>query len=170
MPLPLGCQTESKDSDARWLKKGKRSYFGYKGFVRVDSDDGFIEQVKVTPANESEVKHLESLTSDLESKKVYADKAYHSAANEESLKKRGLKNGIMHRAFRNRPLSAREKLRNRLISKIRFRVEQCFGTLKRKFLCARAAYRGQPKVEMQLRLKSICYNLLKAANKVEWAT
>lgn len=162
-------QTQSKDPDARWLKKGNKSFFGYKGFARVDAEDGFIEDVLARPANESETKHLDNLTQDLESKKIYTDKAYHSEANQTLLKNKKLKNGIMHRAFRGHPLSAREKLRNKLISKIRFRVEQCFGTLKRKFGLARASYRGRFKVETQMRLKAICYNLLKAANKLEWA-
>jgi transposase, IS5 family len=33
---------ESKDKDAKWLKKGNRSYFGYKGFLTTDTDDGYI--------------------------------------------------------------------------------------------------------------------------------
>jgi len=36
----------------------------------------------------------------------------------------------MHRARKNKPLSARQKLANQLISKKRYIVEQCFGTIK----------------------------------------
>lgn len=32
---------ESVDQDAGWLKKGKKSYFGYRGFARLDKE-GFI--------------------------------------------------------------------------------------------------------------------------------
>jgi len=49
----------SADNDARWLKKGNRSYFGYKGFVVVDAEDGYITKVHMTPANQSEVSTLE---------------------------------------------------------------------------------------------------------------
>ncbi len=31
-------QKESCDGDAKWLKKGKKSYFGYKGFVSTDNE------------------------------------------------------------------------------------------------------------------------------------
>lgn len=51
--------SESADSDARWLKKGKKTFFGYKGFVATDSDDGFINLVKVESANVAEVNQLE---------------------------------------------------------------------------------------------------------------
>lgn len=75
----------------------------------------------------------------------------------------------MRKSYRNKPLSAREKLRNRLISKVRFIVEQAFGTLKRRLDASRSAYIGLKKVAAQLRLKAICFNLLKAVNKVEMA-
>ena len=51
--------TISCDPDARWLKKGNRSYFGYKAFVCADAKHGFILNVDVTPANVSEVRSME---------------------------------------------------------------------------------------------------------------
>ena len=49
---------ESCDPDARWLKKGKRSYYGYKMFLSTQEDDGFIEGISITPANQSEVTYF----------------------------------------------------------------------------------------------------------------
>ncbi|MEI2658619.1 MAG: transposase [Nitrosomonas sp.] len=72
----------------------------------------------------------------------------------------------MHRAYKNKPLSARQKLANQLISKKRYIVEQCFGTIKRLFRMGRASYFGTVKVNAQVILKSICMNLKKAANKI----
>jgi len=48
----------SVDPDARWLKKGKKSYFGYKGFAVVDGKQGYIDHIRVKPANASEVRSL----------------------------------------------------------------------------------------------------------------
>jgi IS5 family transposase len=50
----------SADKDARWLKKGKRSFFGYKSFVTVGAEQGYVERVAVTPANVSESRSRES--------------------------------------------------------------------------------------------------------------
>ena len=72
----------------------------------------------------------------------------------------------MHRAYKNKPLSARQKLANKLISKKRYIVEQCFGTAKRLFIMGRASYFGTVKVNARVILKSICMNLKKAANKI----
>ena len=162
-------QTESCDPDARWLKKGNRCYFGYKGFMRVDDEDGYIEHVHAKSANESEVKELPALLNGVKDRRLYADKAYASKTNDAQLSTAHIKNGIMSKASRGHPLNHWQKIRNRLISKVRFRVEQSFGTLKRRFHFHRASYFGILKVETQMRLKAICYNLLKAARKVEWA-
>jgi IS5 family transposase len=70
----------------------------------------------------------------------------------------------MEKAKRNKPLSLWQKRFNRLISKIRYKVEQGFGTLKRRFAFARASYRCLEKVQGQMILKSLAFNLLKALN------
>jgi len=76
------------------------------------------------------------------------------------------RDGIMRKAARNRPLRASEKRFNKLISKRRFRVEQCFGTMKRLFGLHRARYFGVTKTHAQLAMAAIRQNLLKAANKI----
>ena len=48
----------------------------------------------------------------------------------------------MYKAKRGRPLSNHQKKFSKLISKTRLQVEQCFGTLKRKFDMARSSYMG----------------------------
>ena len=60
----------------------------------------------------------------------------------------------------------RQKRFNKLISKQRFRVEGCFGTMKRLFGLHRARYFGVAKTHAQLVMAAISQNLLKAANKI----
>jgi len=127
-----------------------------------DSEHGFIEQVHVTSANISEVKELPRVIEGIEMKCLYADKGYASADNREMLKRLGVEDGIMHKAVRNRALTDEEKIHNRAISKRRFVVERCFGTLKRQFKFTRASYCSRLKGEGQMILKAIAYNLLKA--------
>lgn len=124
----------------------------------------------VTPANLSEVKQLEHMVDELKKGvRVQTDKGFFSEGNKDLLKSRGLKNGIMYKAFRNKPLTARMKKFNTLISKTRYRIEQCFGTIKRRFSYVRASYFGTDKVHTQFLMKSICHNLLKAVNKIQIA-
>ena len=43
----------SADKEATWIKKGKKSLLGYKGYERCDAE-GMIEKVHVTPANKED--------------------------------------------------------------------------------------------------------------------
>ena len=156
---------ESKDPDARWVKKGKKFHFGYKGFANVD-EEGYYNELHTESANESEVNKLEKVTKEIKAKNLLADKGYASAKNREYLKSIGVKDGIMHKAVVNKPLTIEQKLINKVISKNRYRVEQTFGTLKRILKFERASYTTKRKVQAQFTLKAICSNLLKAVNKI----
>ena len=79
-----------------------------------------------------------------------ADKGYASQANRSELNRRGLKDGIMHKAARGCPMTADQQQRNHHIKLKRWVIEQTFGTLKRRFI------------------KAMCLNLLKASNKVSY--
>jgi IS5 family transposase len=154
----------SADKDARWLTKGNQHFFGYKAFTSVEAKQGYIEKVAVTPANVSESRYFENAIKGVETSRYYADKGSASAENRAILKKKGIKSGIMYSAYKNKPLRSWQKVFNKLVSKIRFKVEQGFGTLKRRFKFTRASYFGTDKVLGQCLLKAIAFNLLKAVN------
>ena len=97
------------------------------------------------------------------------DKGYASRENREALKNKGIKDGIMHKAYKNKPLTRWQRLFNKIVSKTRYIIEQCFGTIKRRFKFERASYIGLKKVSGQLTFKAMCYNLLKALNMVKFA-
>ena len=118
-----------------------------------------------TPANRAESPEFGHMIEGAKAQRIMADKAYASKANREKLRGKH-RDGIMRKAARNRPLRASEKRFNRLISKRRFRIEQCFGTMKRLFGPHRARYFGVAKTHAQLALAAIGQNLLKAANKI----
>ena len=150
-----GQTTPSKDKDALWTKKNGLYRLGYKQHTRTD-EEGCIGKPHITPANTHECSHLPPLLEGIaEGTAVYADKGYDSEEN-----------GIMRKAHRNRPLTEAQTKRNRYLSKTRYVVEQSFGTLRRKFRYARAAYFGLSKVSAQSHLKAMCLNLLKAANRL----
>lgn len=158
---PVVKKVESKDPDAKWLKKGKKCFFGYKGFVST-TDQGFIQHIEVESANVAEVTYLPKMLQHLRQEEIYTDKGYFSRLNEELLKSKNKKSRVMKKGCRGAPLSFWQKQFNKLVSKKRYIVEQCFGTLKRRFNLSRASYMTRLKVEGQLYFKSMCLNLLKA--------
>jgi len=162
---PHNTMRYSADMDARWIKKGRKSVLGYKGFERCD-DIGMIEKVHVTPANKGESPEFEGMVQGAKATRIMADKASASKANRAFLKAHGYKDGIMHKAVRGRPLTQSQKRFNKLVSKTRFRVEQNFGTMKRLFGLHRARYFGCAKTHGQMATAAMGQNLLKAANKI----
>ena len=157
----------SKDPDATFLKRGNSGVLGFKGYGASD-EEGYIEKVFVRPANESEQDHFCPIADPkyFEGKRVYADKGSASKKNRSYLKENNMKSGIMYKAHSHHPLRPSQKRFNRLISSKRWRIEQCFGILKRKFNYTRARYMTLVKVNAEMLWKVICMNTLKATNKL----
>ena len=96
----------SADPDARWVKKGF-------WVTRALPAPTFVTKVHTTPANKGESPEFATMIDGAKAQRVLADVMLQK---------------IMRKAVRERPLSEK---RFKLISKRRFRVEQCFGTMKR---------------------------------------
>jgi transposase, IS5 family len=158
-------QKKIVDAEAAWLKKGEKYYYGYRVFARNESRHGYVEQVESEPANVSEMTYLEKMCEQVPPQtRVYTDKGSSSAENVSMLKQRGLKNGIMRKAARNRKLRSSELKWNKLIGKLRYKVEQGFGIMKSKLGMHRARYLGKAKMQMQATFAAIGMNLIKAVN------
>lgn len=149
------------DGEARWVKKMGKLHFGYKRHSVTD-ENGLVIAEETTPANESDIKHLEK---PLEKAKlpqgtpVYADKGYDSTANKDVLKRMKLKSRIMHKGVRGHKLTEREQRVNVAISKTRYKVERTFGSIHRWFHGGIARYVGLAKTHAQHIMEAIAYNL-----------
>ena len=158
----------SADPDARWVKKGSKCTLGCQAFAGTD-EAGFVDRVHTTPAHRAESPGFGTMIEGARAQRVLADKAYAGAysgtANRSALRGRH-RDGIMRKAVHNRPLRASGKRFSKRISKRRFRVEQCFGTMKRLFGLHRARYFGLARTHARLAMAVIRQNLLKAANRI----
>ena len=156
----------SGDEEAKWTKKGNQLYYGYKAHIAVDAEHGFILAGHATAANRADCKEMMNVVNKCnldEGSPVFADKGYYGEEYSKALENEGLFDGIMYKAFKNRPLTEAERRVNRAISRFRGRVERAFGTLKKDHRMARARYLGCAKVGLQLMLDAIAFNLKKAA-------
>ncbi len=155
---------QSVDKDASWLKKRGEYHFGYKKH-HVTDNEGLVLGVLTTKASVNEIANLEEVldTADLpENIPLKADKGYQSEKNEKLLKERKLKNHILKKAKKNKPLTQWEKKFNKLIGKTRFKVERTFGGIKRWFNGGIARYRGITKMHTQNLMEAMCYNLYRS--------
>jgi IS5 family transposase len=139
----------SVDKDATWLKKRGKYHFGFKKH-HVTDNQGLVVGVLTTTASKNEIANLEDVLDTInielpENTPLKADKGYQSKKNTGILKKRKLKNHILKKAVKNKPLTNWEKKFNKLIGKTRFKVERTFGGIKLWFRGGIARYRGMKK-------------------------
>lgn len=155
---------ESVDQEASWVKKGGKYRYGYKKH-HVTDEQGLVLGVVTTKASRNEVANLEEVLDAADLPKgipLKGDKGYQSAANSKLLKKRNLKDHILKKAQKNKPLTHWEKIFNKLIGKTRFKVERTFGGIKRWFNTGTARYRGIEKMHTQNLMEAMCYNLYRS--------
>ena len=73
-----------------------------------------------------------------------------------------MKKGLMHKAYRNRPLTHWQQVFDKLIYKTRWVVERTFGSIKEWFGGDKARYMGLDKTHKQHSLQATSYNLKRA--------
>ena len=88
--------SHSDETDAAWLKKGKKTYHDYKVHMAADPVYGLAVGGHVTHANRSDMKELGQLPSEIPTEmrgRCYADKSCTSKANRDVVRQEGFKDG-----------------------------------------------------------------------------
>lgn len=153
------------DTEAAWLKKAGKLHYGYKKHLCTDDAEGMIMAVTTTAANQSDMHHLTDVVDKsklMKGARVKTDKGYASAFNRQALKQREFKDNIMHKAVKNKPLTAWQIKFNQIIGKTRYKVERTAGSMKRWFGAATARYVGILKTHTQHVMEAIAYNLYRS--------
>jgi IS5 family transposase len=149
----------SADTEAGFaVHKGKGVKHGYKYHLALDQDSELVRTVRVTPGQVHDSRVAEQLIQ-FDEAAVYADKAYDEAERRLLLKHAGIEDGILRKAYRNRPLSAAHKRRNRLLMRIRANVERVFADWKCRRSLARCRYVGLRRNQMHAWLLAMAHNL-----------
>lgn len=152
------------ESGADWTMKNGRSYFGYKLHVGVDQGSNLIRRAVFTGARTTDNEVAERLVSGDEAA-VYADRIYESKRHRAALKRRGIKDRIMHRRHKHMPVLPRwMAVRNRLISRRRAPVESVFSAMKRLYGKARARCHSLAVNAADFLAFATAFNLRRAAN------
>jgi IS5 family transposase len=123
----------SRDLESDWTIKNDIPHFGLKEHTAVDSRHGFVLATTLTPASVNDTNLLPYCTAfsrhtKQKIKKVYADKGYAGKPNRDFLALNKIEDGIMRKGSTTAKLTELEIQRNKAISKIRYIVEQYFGT------------------------------------------
>jgi IS5 family transposase len=147
-----------RDPDMHQTRKGQQWYFGMKAHIGVDSRTKVIHAVVATAANVHDATVLPDLLHGSETR-IWGDQAYRGqtavirdhAANARDFTNRRCKfGGVVDQV---------QKARNRTKSKVRAKVEHCFGVMKRVFGFTKLRYRGLEKNAHRLFVTCALVNL-----------
>jgi len=123
---PRGDAARTRRSrDGTWAKKGSQSEFGYKLHSLIDKEYQFIRRFDTTTAST----HDSQIDLSEKGETVYRDKGYFGTIPFASMDK------TMKKSVRGKPLTIKEKRRNKAISRVRALVERPYAVIKRGF-CA----------------------------------
>jgi IS5 family transposase len=139
----------ARDPEMSSTKKGNDWYFGMKAHVGVDAQSGIVHSLDTTTAKVHDSQVWDELLHGAETS-VWADKGYVSAAREAAFAGPGKFWGVMRKAPKGGRLDPIEEDINRLIAKVRARVEHPFRVIKRQFGHVKTRYRGLAKNRAQL--------------------
>ncbi len=151
-----------KDTDAKWVKKNGRNYFGYKNHISIDAKHKFIRKYAVTDAAAHDSNVFEELLDKKNSSRdVYADSAYRSDEKLKMLNEKGYREHIQRKGCRHKPLTEWEKQGNHTRSKIRSRIEHIFGVQAQ--MAGRLIIRsiGRVRAEIKIGLRNLAYNMFR---------
>lgn len=158
-----------KDTDAIWLKKNSKNYFGYKNHIKIDQGSKIITHYQVITASVHDSDALDYLLNECDTDKpLYAVSVYTGKRCAKITRKFNMQNRTHKKGYRNKPLSKCQKKRNRQKSKIRVRVKYVFGFASKKLnRQSFFIYIGLDRIASSTGLQNIVYNLFRAVSLIE---
>ena len=150
-----------KDTDARWTQKGGQHHYGYKNHINIDRDTKLITTYTGTDAGVHDSQCFNDILRTAESggALVWADSAYQSEAQEQTLKASQHQSQIHERAYRDHPLSEAQEISNKVKSKVRARVEHVFGAMENEMGGIFLRSIGIARAKVGVGLMNLAYNL-----------
>lgn len=136
------------DPEARFGRKGRSKWYGFKIHAGVDMSHGLITRVAVTPAN---VEDQQGAVHVLPREgMVFGDKAYGVGKAGLAIRFRGLHSG----AVLKEDMKAKDRDKDRWLNSVRMPYEGTFSKFEK-----RARYRGTVKCQFQAFMQALSHNL-----------
>jgi len=153
-------KVRQKDVDARWTKKNKQTYYGYKNHIQVDNQYKFVRACAVSDAAVHDSQVFDELLDEHNSSRaVWADSAYQSKAAVARLTTKKFRPHLQRKGSRNRKLTSRERQGNTTRSRTRSRVEHIFGAQLARAGKLRLLSIGLKRATTNITLRNLSYNM-----------
>ena len=151
-----------KDIDATWTKKNNNTFYGYKNHTKADNKSKLLETYSVTTASIHDSQTLGFLLEDSDKDQdFYGDSAYTGIEQEKIIEKNRMKNCVIEKGYKNKPLTAEQKARNKEKSKTRVRVEHVYGFIENSMNGSFIKSIGWIRAEGIIGLMNLTYNLFR---------
>ena len=150
----------NRDNDADFTKKRGKIYYGYKGHIAIDEDSEIIKTLEFTSASLHDSNAFDQLV-DYSEEAIFADKGYANKTRRKKLEKKNIFDGILSKGYRNKPLSQSEIRLNKLLSKVRNKVERPFAYMKRILNYQRCSYYDLKRNRFEFIMAALVYNIRK---------
>lgn len=154
-------QTGQRDPEMGSTRKANSWHYGMKAHIGVDARSGLVHSVRATAANVHDSHLLAELTHGEETALI-GDSAYGHMMLKASCRQAGVAYLINDKAGNGRPLSERQRQRNRRHSSVRSKVEFPFRIIKQLWGHTRVRYRGLAKNLARLHVLFALSNLYQA--------
>lgn len=156
-------KVSQKDIEARWTKKNNEVHFGFKNHIKADGKSKLVLEYAVTPANvhDSQV-IIELIKTDDKKTSLYADSAYKSEDIDKRLLEMDIKNKIVEKAYRNKPLTKKQIAANKKKSSTRVRVEHIFGYIENSMNGSVLRCIGELRAELNVGITNFTYNIFRS--------
>ena len=150
--------SSTRDEDASFTQKHGKKHHGYKGHIAVDRS-GIITKCAFSTAKDHDSNYIDELAKD-ETQAVIADRAYCSDERRRALRARGVIDGIMYKRKRGQAeLHDWQERWNKIVSRLRARVEHPLGMMKKQFGYRRVRYRGLGRNEFDFFITVLAANI-----------
>lgn len=149
-----------KDHDARWTRKGRDTFFGYKNHIKVDRDSKLITDFKVTSASVNDGAAAIDLIDGSE-KVLHGDCAYNRDLVRDHLRRLGVRACFQMKGSRHVKLTEEQRHTNRWHSRIRVRVEHVFALIKNCIKIEHLRYLSLRRIASAVALGNLLHNALR---------
>ena len=162
-PKDWSCaKRRQKDTDASWVKKSGKNYYGYKNHVSIDVKHKLIRHFEVTTASVHDSNVFEQLLGkDNSNKNVYADSAYRSKGAVGKLSAHGFRDCIQRRGCRYLKLTPQQIDGNHRRAKTRARIEHVFGVQAMMAGSLTIRTIGKLQAKTIIGLRNLAYNMFR---------
>ena len=152
------------DMDSDWTIKDKQPFYGMKEHASIDVTSGLVLSTMTSKASEHDTLYFQAIAvKGIHGKKIppkiYTDKGYASEINRSFLSLNKIADGIMRKDYVNAKLTELEHKRNKMIAKVRYKIEQYFGLTELQMRAGRARFTSLLKEHWNRLCQALAFNI-----------